>query len=506
MLDSVLAGISLAFHVNSLIAIVVGVAVGQVLGAIPGLTASMAVALLIPFTFYFDPWVGIPMMLGMFKGSLFGSSLTAILLRTPGAPAAAATVLDGGPLADQGKGGKAMHTALTASVFGDTFSDICLILASGVLAAIAIRFGPGEYVLLIAFSLLTLATLSGKSAWKASVATLLGVMFATIGLDPMLGTERLTFGELDLYDGLGLIPVLIGMLAMSEVFTQMRKPLTHLATSTVEFSRRREDNRLSWREFRALLPCLTRSSVIGTIVGALPGLGATVAAFLAYNDARRVSKTPETFGKGSLEGVAAPEAANNAVSGSNMIPLLAFGIPGDVAAALILGAFLIQGITPGPVAFQADPVPLYAIFTAMLLANGVNFGIGKAFIPVVKRIVGVPKRLLFPGVLIIASAGAYAIRGALFDVQLTLLAGALGYALLRFGFPLVPLLIGFILTPILEKSLRQTVLLVSAAGGWLEYLASRPVLMVLIALFAVIAVMMLRKRLAFVQQSSAADG
>ena len=506
MLNDILQGMSLALHFDALLGIVVGVAVGQVLGAIPGLTASMAVALLIPFTFYFDPWVGIPMMLGMFKGSLFGSSMAAILIRTPGAPAAAATVLDGGPMADQGKGGKAMQTALVASVFGDTFSDICLILASGVLAAIAIRFGPGEYVLLIAFSLLTLASLSGKSAWKATVATLLGLVFGAIGLDPMLGSERLTFGQLDLFDGLGLIPVLIGVLAVSEVFMQMRKPLTHLASKTVEFSAKREDNRLSWLEFRRLLPCLTRSSVIGTIVGALPGLGATIAAFLAYNDARNISKTPEKFGKGAIEGVAAPEAANNAVSGSNMIPLLAFGIPGDVAAALILGAFLIQGITPGPVAFHANPVPLYAIFTAMLLANAVNFGIGKAFIPLAKRMVAVPKRLLFPGVLIIASAGAYAIRGSLFDVQLTLVSGAVGYAMLRLGFPPVPMLIGFILTPILEKSLRQTVLVVSAADGWLDYVLSRPVLMVLIVLFAAIAVMMLRKRMQFVRQSTGASG
>jgi putative tricarboxylic transport membrane protein len=403
-------------------------------------------------------------------------------------------VIDGNALAQQGKGVKAAKTALFASVYGDTFSDLCLIFAAGFLAMIAIRFGPGEYVLLIAFSLLTLGSLSGPKPWKGLVATLLGVILGAIGLDPMTGSERLTFGNLELMDGLSLIPLLIGFLAVSEVFLQMEKPLISLAGRAVSFSPRREDNRLSWAEIRALLPITTRASAIGTVVGALPGLGSTIAAFLAYNEAKRVSKRPEEFGKGSLEGVAAPEAANNAVSGANMIPLLAFGIPGDVAAALILSALMIQGITPGPVAFRESAVPLYAIFSAMLMANAVNFLVGQATIPLAKRLLVVPKRLLFPAVLIIASAGAFAIRGSLFDLQMIFLFGFLGYGMTKLNFPPVPLLIGFILAPILERSSRQTLLLVDAAGGWWPYVTSRPVLIVLIVLFSAVLLLAWRQR------------
>jgi putative tricarboxylic transport membrane protein len=274
----------------------------------------------------------------------------------------------------------------------------------------------------------------------------------------------------------------------------MEKPLISLAGRAVSFSPRREDNRLSWAEIRALLPITTRASAIGTVVGALPGLGSTIAAFLAYNEAKRVSKRPEEFGKGSLEGVAAPEAANNAVSGANMIPLLAFGIPGDVAAALILSALMIQGITPGPVAFRESAVPLYAIFSAMLMANAVNFLVGQATIPLAKRLLVVPKRLLFPAVLIIASAGAFAIRGSLFDLQMIFLFGFLGYGMTKLNFPPVPLLIGFILAPILERSSRQTLLLVDAAGGWWPYVTSRPVLIVLIVLFSAVLLLAWRQR------------
>ncbi len=493
-MEAILEGISLSLSIYALAGIVIGVILGQVLGSIPGLTAAMAVALLVPFSFYFDPWVGIPMMLAMFKGSLFGSSIPAILLRTPGTPAAAATVFDGNPLAQAGKGGKAMHTVLYASVFGDAFSDVCLILGAGALAAIAIRFGPSEYVILILFALLSLVSLNRGSSWRGIVAISLGVLIGCIGLDPITGTERLTLGNAELFDGVGLIPMLIGFLAISEVFTQLEQPLKELAEKTIFFSNKPEDNLLSRTERRELLPTLLRSSVIGTVTGALPGLGSTVAAFIAYNEARRRAKRPEEFGRGSLHGIAAPEAANNAVSGANLIPLLAFGIPGDVAAALILGALLIQGITPGPLAFRDDPVPIYAIFSAMLLANAVNYIIGLGFIPLAKKMVSVPKRLLFPAVLVFASAGAFAMRGSLFDVQLMFAFGLIGWLMSKLRFPAVLLLIGFILAPILERSARQTLILVEASDSWLAFIASRPVLMILLAILAVLTVIVIRQR------------
>ena len=494
-MDAILEGITLSLSVYALLGIVVGVVLGQVLGSIPGLTAAMAVALLVPFSFYFEPWVGIPMMLAMFKGSLFGSSIPAILLRTPGTPAAAATVIDGYPLAKAGKGGKALRTVLYASVFGDAFSDICLIIGSGALAAVAIRFGPSEYVILVLFALMSLVSLNRGSSWRGIVAILAGVLLGCIGLDPISGTARLTFGNAELFDGVGLIPMLIGFLAISEVFTQLEQPLKQLGQRAIEFSKRPEDNRLSRKEKRELLPTLLRSSIIGTVTGALPGLGSTVAAFIAYNEARRTAKNPEEFGKGSLHGIAAPEAANNAVSGANLIPLLAFGIPGDVAAALILGALLIQGITPGPLAFRDNPAPIYAIFSAMLLANVVNYLVGIAYIPLAKKLVSVSKRLLFPAGLVFVAAGAVASRGALCDVQMMFVFGLIGWLMSKLRFPTVLLLIGFILAPILERSARQTLILIESSDGWWAFVQSRPVLMILLGVLGVLSVLVIRQRI-----------
>ena len=494
-MDLIIEGLSLSLSWESLIAIIIGVAAGQILGAIPGLTASMAVALLIPYSFYFSPWVGIPMLLGMFKGSLFGSSTTAILIKTPGTPAASATVLDGYPLAQQGKGAKDMKMALYASVFGDTFSDICLIFFASLLAMVALMFGPAEYTILITMALFSLGMLSSKPAWKGLMAMLLGVVVGTIGLDPITATERLTFGNLELEEGIGLIPMLIGFLAVSEVFRQMESSLADLSGKAIHFSKEKADNRVSWAEFKSVIPVMFRSSALGTVIGAMPGLGSTVAAFLAYGEARRTSKNPELFGKGSLEGVAAPEAANNAVSGANLIPLLAFGIPGDIAAALILSAFMIQGINVGPLAFSENPVPLYAIYGALIIANIVNLILGFGLARVSRVAFTIPRRLLLSSVLVIASAGSYALRGSLFDVQMVFVFGILGYAMIRFGFPTVPLLIGFILTPLLEENLRTVLLLASTYDENLLFVFSRPAFNVMVFLIAVIVALIAWRRI-----------
>lgn len=478
----VIEGIGLALTWQSLLAIIIGVAAGQILGAIPGLTASMAVALLIPYSFYFDPWVGIPMLLGMFKGSLFGSSTTAILIRTPGTPAASATVLDGYPLAQQGKGLKAIKMALYASVFGDTFSDVCLIFFASLLAMVALKFGPAEYTILILLALCSLGMLSSRPAWKGLVATLAGVIIGMIGLDPMAATPRLTFGNPELEEGIGLIPMLIGFLAVSEVFRQMSGKEEDLSAKAIRYSDNPADNRVSMAEFISCLPTLVRSSAIGTAIGAMPGLGSTVAAFIAYGEARRASKHPEKFGKGALEGVAAPEAANNAVSGANLIPLLAFGIPGDIAAALILSALMVQGVTVGPLAFSQNPLPLYAIYAALILANFVNLFLGFGLAKVASIAFSVPRRLLLASVLVIAAAGSFALRGSVFDIQLVFLFGIFGYVMMRFGFPPVPLLIGFILMPLLEENLRTVLLLASTYDEHLFFVFKRPAFLSLLAL------------------------
>ncbi|MGR3742585.1 MAG: tripartite tricarboxylate transporter permease [Pseudooceanicola nanhaiensis] len=492
-MDSILAGIQLALTWQSIGAVLVGLIAGQLLGAIPGLTATMAVALLIPYTYYLDPWVGIPMLIGMFKGSLFGSSITAILVKTPGTPAAAATVLDGYPLAQQGKGEKACKMALYASVFGDSFSDIVLIFGASFLAAIALNFGPAEYTLLVTFSLFTMGFISGAKMWKGLFAMFLGMLLGIVGLDPVTASPRMTMGFLEMEEGIGLIPMLIGFLAVAEVLRQMEFPRKQLASSTVSFSTDPADRTVSGKEFKQSLPVMIKSSVLGTAVGALPGISATVAAFLAYNEAKRTSKTPERFGKGALEGIAAPESANNAVSGANLIPLMAFGIPGDIAAALILSALLIQGITPGPVIFRDNPEPIYAIFTALLLANLFNLILGHGLIKIARRVVGVPKRILFPVVLVIAAAGAYAMRGSVFDIQLVFLFGLLGWGLTKLAFPTVPLLIGFILMPILESNLRISMLIAGSVPNPFGYFFGRPAFVTLLGVMILLLILVLRR-------------
>jgi putative tricarboxylic transport membrane protein len=344
-------------------------------------------------------------------------------------------------------------------------------------------------------ALASLGMLSSKPPWKGLVAMLLGVIIGTIGLDPITASERLTFGNPELEEGIGLIPMLIGFLSVSEVFRQMESSLSDLSSKAIQFSKKKIDNRVSWAEFKSCIPVMFRSSALGTLIGAMPGLGSTVAAFLAYGEARRTSKHPEEFGKGSLEGIAAPEAANNAVSGANLIPLLAFGIPGDIAAALILSAFMIQGINVGPLAFSENPVPLYAIYGALIIANVVNLVLGHGLVHVSRVAFAIPRRLLLSSVLVIASAGSYALRGSLFDVQMVFVFGILGYVMIRYGFPTVPLLIGFILTPLLEENLRTVLLLASTYDENLMFVFTRPAFNVLATLIVVILVLVFwRKR------------
>lgn len=475
-----------------LLAICAGVILGHWMGAIPGLTSSMAIALLIPVTFYLPTWVAITMLLGIYKGALFADSTAAILLRTPGMPAAAAVMIDGNALSKQGKSGKALKMALYASVFGDTFSDIALILGSGVLATIALYFGPPEYAALMCFALTIIAGVAGKSLLKGFASTLIGLFLATVGTDPVTATPRTTFGSLELMDGFALIPMLIGLLALSEMFLQFEQ---HRRTRKIEVvqSSNPDDHRVTREDFRRSLPSMIRGSVLGTILGAIPGLGATVASFLSYNEAKRTSRNPEKFGNGAIEGVAAADSASSAVSGANMIPLLAFGIPGDVVAAILLGAFLIHGITPGPLIFQNDIHVIYAIFIGLFIANLANLLLGHVFIRIAVRVLAVPKSILFPIIVAITILGSYSLNGSFFDVKVMLAFGVLGFVMMKFGYSPISLLIGFILGPMLETNVRRSLIL---SGDNPAIFFTRPLSLafLVLAVVVLIGVLRLRKR------------
>lgn len=491
-MEHLISAFDMFFQVSVFAATFFGVAIGIVMGSIPGLTATMAIALIIPMTFYLSPIVSIAMLVGAYKGGCLGGSIPAILLNTPGTPAAAATVLDGHEMAKKGQAIKALKVSIHASVLADGFSDIVLILVAPPLALIALKMGPPEMASLIIFSLMIITAVAGKSLLKGIIAGVLGLIVATIGLDPMLGTRRFGFGFMQLDEGIALMPMLIGLFAVSEFFINAEKRMTGSQTKLYEISDKPEDNTISGPEFRSCLKIIGAASVIGTILGAIPGIGPSIASFASYAQAKKMSKDPDKFGKGAIEGVAAAEAGNNAVVGANLIPLLTLGIPGDIGAAILLGAFMIHGLHPGPLLFKEHTDVIYAIFMALLLANVFAHIFASLYIKVASKIAMVPKWYIFPTVLAFCFVGVYGFNQSVFDIWMTFLFGFLGYIMRKNGFPVAPLLIAFILAPILERAFRQSLLL---SNGSLAIFAKSPISLFFLLLTAISIFFLIRSAL-----------
>ncbi|MEM7177032.1 MAG: tripartite tricarboxylate transporter permease [Pseudomonadota bacterium] len=453
-MDVILQALSLFLSVENILVIGIGVLIGTIIGAIPGMTTPMGVALALPFTFSMAPVTGILLLLGVYKGGLYGGSLSAILIKTPGTPAAACTVLDGYPLAQKGEARRALDIALYSSCIADFISNLALILFAGFLAAFALSFGPPEFFTLIVFSLTIIAGVSGPSLLKGIISACLGLMLATVGLDLIYGTPRFLFDEWQLMGGLSFIPVLIGLFALPEIIHRAtRRPMPPGAR------RQNLGKGASLADLKRVLRSVFRGSIFGVILGAIPGIGGAPAAFLSYSEARRNSKNPENFGKGEIEGVAAAEAGNNGVAGATMIPLLALGIPGDVITAVILGAFMIHGLRPGPILFEQNQVMIYALFMGIMLSSLYLLGIGKLAIRFFSHLATVPNRILYPIVFVLCVFGAYAVNNTLFDVQVMLCMGVVGYMMLRLEVPVAPFLIAFVLGPLLEDNFRQSILI-----------------------------------------------
>ena len=445
--------LAIFFSIDNFIAIGVGVFIGVVIGAIPGLTATMAVALALPFTFSMEPITAILLLVGIYKGGMYGGSITAILIRTPGSPASACTLLDGYPLAQQGHAKKALETALYSSVIADFISNIALIFFAAYLAKIALNFGPPEFFWLICFSLTVIISVAGDSVIKGLIAACLGILLSTVSLDMVYGTQRLTFENYNLMDGIPFIPLLIGLFAIPEIMEfYFKKAQPHIKIKA-------EGIGLSFAELKRCLKSIVRGSLIGVVIGAIPGTGATAASFISYGEARRRSPHKDNFGKGEVEGVAAAEAGNNGVAGATLIPLLSLGIPGDVITAIILGAFMVHGLSPGPVMFQENMTLIYALFIGIMLSSIFLFGIGRAAIKYFSLIADIPKAILFPIVLMFCVYGAYAVNNDTFDIGLMLVFGVLGYIFNRVGLAAAPFLIGFILGPMFEDNLRRSLLI-----------------------------------------------
>lgn len=436
-----------------------GVIVGLVLGAIPGLSATMAIALVIPMTYYLTPTQSLVMLLAAYNAGTFGGSLAAILIGTPGTPAAAATVADGYRLARQGKAGKAIKSALFSSIFGCLFSSIILILIAQPIAKYALNFGPAEYSVLMLFSLTIIASAAGRSMIKGLLAGCVGLLFGCVGMDASYTIPRLTFGVLKLSSGIDLVVMLIGFLAVSEVLKQVEDVARGNTKAQLPPPTCKDDNRFTKGDFKMCLRHWLTSSALGCGIGSLPGLGPALACYIGYDFGKKNSKHPELFGQGSVEGVAAAEAANNAVCGANMIPLLSLGVPGDTGAALLMSAFIVQGLTPGPLVFRESPETVYSVYAGLILCNLALVLVTLLTWKLFTRICSLETTIIFPAVIMFCVIGVYALNSNLADVWIMLVFAVIGYVLSKFKFPMACVLIGFILSPLFEKNFRRALIL-----------------------------------------------
>ena len=490
-LSIILAGFGDAFSLYNLVFVLFGVVLGQFVGAVPGIGPIMAMAIAIPFTFGLDPLPAIAFLVGVNKGGLVGGAVPAILMNTPGTPDAAATAMDGYPLAKKGQPLKATKMALFSSVTGDTVSDIVLITVSAPLAILALKMGPIEVVALMIFAFSILAGLIGKSLTKGIIAAVLGLLVASVGQDPENFTPRLIFGYWDLFDGLALPSVAIGMLAISEILHRLSLAHGNMQPAIVaKETGNPDDQRVTWSEYWSCRYTLLRGASIGTILGALPGIGSTAAAFMSYAMTKAGSKDPDSFGKGNIQGIAASESANSAVVGANLIPLLTLGIPGSVSAALIISAFMIHGMQPGPLLFENQGRLVYGLFGAMIMANFINLWVGQLGLRLWVKVVSAPESIIFSSALLLCFVGVSMATSGLFGVAIMLIFAVVGYLMASFGYSLIIFIIAFFLGPRFEKSIAQSLAL---TNGDLTQILRSPVAVALLALSVFSVVWFLRK-------------
>lgn len=485
MLELLCAGLCEALQPANLLFVMLGVGAGIIAGAIPGINGPMAIALCIPLSYYMSPVAAIGFLVGLNKGAFFGGSISGVLLNTPGTPESAATTWDGYPLTKAGKGEKALLMALYASVTGDVFATLILVFVAAPLATAALYMGPPEIFALICLAMTIIAGLGTSSLLRGLMAAALGILIGTVGIEPVSAMPRLTFGITALERGISLIPIGIGMLAFSEILIQLERIIGQKKErAALAFSRRPEDRHVTWKDYASCIRTLVRSSLAGSVVGALPGLGAPVASFFAYDQAVKHSKTPEEFGKGKLEGIAASESANSAVVASSLIPLFTLGIPGNMAAALLVGAFVVHGVVPGPLMFEENAQFIYAIYGSILVASLFLLLLGRVGLPLFCKVVSIPVVILYPIIFFTCVMGSYLAGYATFDVTLMLCFSLLAYFMRKFGYSIICLIIGFILAPIWETSLQQ-VIIASEQNPWLFF--QRPVAMglILVTLFVI---------------------
>jgi putative tricarboxylic transport membrane protein len=491
MATDALLGFGDAFEPSTIGFVFLGVLLGYVIGVLPGLNRPAALAIAIPLSYYMTPLAAVAFLIGIAKASGAGGATTAILINTPGEPNAVVTCLDGYPLARSGNAQKALEVALYGSVIGDLIGTAALIALAKPLAVVALRVGPFEMCALMLMALTFIAALAGRSLLRGLAAGVFGLLVATVGLDLESGTPRLTFGQVELLDGVPLLAVTVGMLALAEMIIQTEEHLAHGAGLRGVVKVRR-DARLTWSEFLRVLPTFLRSSVIGTGIGIIPGLGPTVASFASYAFATRIARPGDRFGEGELKGVAAAETADNAVVPASLIPLFALGLPGSVSAAILIAALMIHGVTPGPRLFEEHSRLVFGIYGAMLIAAVLMLMVGRFGLVAFAQLTRVPATVIIPVVTVLCIVGAYLESKSIFAVHLMIAFAVLGYVMHRFDYSRVTFLIGFVIGPQFELSLRQSIIL---SGGDLAVLLQHPaaLIMLIIAVIAGLTFMRVRQ-------------
>lgn len=478
LLAGLLEGMALVFQPMALALIVIGVTIGIVMGSIPGMTATMTVAVLVSFTFGMSPTEGMMLLLGIYGGALYAGSIPAILIRTPGTPSAAATIFDGYPLSQQGKAGNAIGIATVASFVGGATSVILITILAPQIAQVALRFRSPEYFALAFFGLTIIASVSGDSVVKGMISGLLGMLIATIGLDPNMGYPRFAFGITALTAGVQFIAVMIGLFGLAEGLNRYREGIDRM-----EIEQELDDIMPSLPDLRRIKNVTLGSSVIGTFIGAIPGAGGDIASFVTYNEAKRWSDDHNpSFGEGNIRGVAAAESGNNSSTGGALVPTLTLGIPGDSVTAILIGALMVHGLRPGPGLFEDEVGLVFSIFVGFFLVYVLILVAGLLGAHLWARLINFPPKYLWPAILVLCVVGSFALRGGLFDVWAMVLAGVLGFIMRMDGYPLAPMVLGLILGPIAEQNLRRAL---DLSGGSLDIFYTSPIAMAILLLSVV---------------------
>ncbi|MGE0563531.1 MAG: tripartite tricarboxylate transporter permease [Pseudolabrys sp.] len=482
-MDALVNALYLVLDPAVLGAVSLGTIVGLIFGAVPGLTYTMALSLVLPLTFGAAAMPAIAMLVGTYIGGMTGGSVSAILIGVPGTPSAAATVADGFPMRQNGKASLALGLAVISSTVGGIVSLLIMVVSVDVVSRLAIKFGPAEIFALVVFGLSTICGLAERSLIRGMIAGVIGLMLMTVGLDEVTGDQRMTFGTVTFQQGVNLVVAMIGLFAVPHIITSFAAYRAGLQKPVDD-----QDARIELPSFalmRRTFGLMLRASGIGTIIGAIPGASGPIAAFIAYDHARRFSKNREEFGKGAEEGVIAPETANNAVSGGTFIPLLSLGIPGDPATAVILSGLLIHGLFPGPMLFREHPIEVYGVYLAVILSYVVILVVQLLGLRLFVKILLVPAHLLSVAVLVMCVIGSFAIRNSVFDVYTLAAAGLMGYLLLRAGIPVTPIVLGLVLGPTLEKEYR-TAMILSEGSSSIFYTSPTAVLFFGLAILIIV--------------------